>query len=110
MAEFTGNRSFTEAAPRFAFHAQAEVTEISSGTRLPARTYDLSATGCYLDMLNPFPPQTEVHLRIEQEGGVFEARGLVPYAQQNMGMAVHFEEVSPAHRQVLEKWLAALGD
>jgi hypothetical protein len=100
--------AYPDAAPRYDFHVQAEVTELDSGARLAARTYDISATGCYLDMLNPFPGGTRVHLRLEHGGEAFEARGVVPYAQPNMGMAVRFEEVGDADRQVLEKWLAGL--
>src|SRR5258708_40061761 len=42
-------------APRYPFIAEAEVTEISSDTKLVATTSDLSISGCFLGMLNPSP-------------------------------------------------------
>jgi len=45
-------------APRYPFIAEAEVTEISSDTRLGAKTSDLCIHGCFLDMLNPSPDST----------------------------------------------------
>jgi len=39
------------ASPRYPFVAVAEVTELSSGARLSARTSDLSLGGCYIDTL-----------------------------------------------------------
>src|SRR5712692_6308714 len=37
--------------PRYRFMARAVVTELSSGTRLPARTSELGLNGCYIDTL-----------------------------------------------------------
>ncbi len=46
--------------PRVPLIAAAEVTEVATGTRLSARTSDLSRTGCYIDTLNPTPVKTVV--------------------------------------------------
>src|SRR6266481_9480032 len=51
-------------APRYPFIAEAVVTEISSDTKLIAKTGDLSIGGCFLDMLNPTPQGTQVRVRI----------------------------------------------
>jgi hypothetical protein len=40
-------------AQRFPFIASAEVFEEKAGTRLAARISDISATGCYVDTINP---------------------------------------------------------
>src|SRR5882672_2906654 len=39
--------------PRIPLIAAAEVTEVATGTRLSARTSDISRSGCYIDSLNP---------------------------------------------------------
>ncbi len=52
-------------APRYPFIAEAVVTEISSDTKLIAKTGDLSIGGCFLDMLNPTPQGTQVRVRTE---------------------------------------------
>src|SRR5437660_3770446 len=51
--------------PRYRFMARAIVTELSSGTRLPARTSELGLNGCYIDTLELFPVGALVHLRIQ---------------------------------------------
>src|SRR5437870_11994251 len=66
--------------PRYRFMARAIVTELSSGTRLPARTSELGLNGCYIDTLELFPVRTLVHLRILKDNGVFETSGRVLYA------------------------------
>ncbi len=68
-------------APRYPFIAEAEVTEISSDTKLAAKTSDLSVGGCFLDMLNPTPEGTAVRVRISHEGATFTALGRVAFNQ-----------------------------
>jgi hypothetical protein len=40
-------------APRFTFIASAEVLAEAAGMRLAARVSDNSASGCYVDTINP---------------------------------------------------------
>src|SRR3989441_12501136 len=94
--------------PRFAIIADAEVTEITSGTKLSAKTSDLSVGGCFLDMLNPSPEGTEIAVRISHADATFSARGRVVFLFPNMGMGVMFTSVPASQWAVLEKWLAAL--
>jgi hypothetical protein len=42
-------------APQHAMVLAAEVIELPRGTKLNARTADISLTGCYIDMWNPIP-------------------------------------------------------
>jgi hypothetical protein len=51
-------------APRFAFYASAEITELQTQTRLTARTNELSRHGCYMDMVNPLPIGTTVKIKL----------------------------------------------
>lgn len=96
------------AVRRCPFVASAEVTEVSSGTQLPARTSELGLGGCYVDVLNPFPEGTRVQLRILRDQGVFETKAKVVYCHPNSGMGLAFEEIAPAQRSLLETWLAEL--
>jgi hypothetical protein len=54
-------------APRFPFIASAEVLSESAGTRLAARISDISATGCYVDTINPLVGGTPVRVKILTE-------------------------------------------
>ena len=98
----------TRAVQRCAFVASAEVTDVSSGAQLSARTSELGIGGCYIDALNPFPEGTRVQLRILRDQGVFEAKAKVVYCHPNSGMGLAFEEITPDQRSLLETWLAEL--
>jgi c-di-GMP-binding flagellar brake protein YcgR len=95
-------------APRYPIIADAQVTEIASETKLSARTSDLSAGGCFLDMLNPSPEGTEIAVRISHGDGTFTARGRVVFVFPNMGMGVMFTNVPASQQAILEKWLEEL--
>jgi hypothetical protein len=95
-------------APRYPFIADAEVTEISSDTRLAAKTSDLSLSGCFLDMLNPSPQGTDVRVTISHEGAIFTALGRVVFILPNMGMGVVFTSVEHAQKTILQKWIASV--
>jgi hypothetical protein len=95
-------------APRYPFIADAEVTEIASDTKMSAKTSDLSAGGCFLDMLNPSPEGTEIVVRISHADTTFSARGRVVFLFPNMGMGVMFTSVPESQQAILEKWLAEM--
>src|SRR5947208_17151733 len=90
-------------APRYPIIADAEVTEIASETRLSAKTSDLSAGGCFLDMLNPSPEGTEIVVRISRADSTFAARGKVVFQFPNMGMGVMFTSVPTSQQAVLDR-------
>jgi len=96
--------------PRYLFIANAEETDLDSGTKLTARVSELSRKGCYLDTLNPFPKGTRIKLYITHEHASFTAFGTVIYQQPNMGMGIIFNTVEPAQMEVLQKWLTEMGD
>jgi hypothetical protein len=92
-------------SPRFPFIAAAEVHEENNGTRLSARISDISATGCYVDTINPLPDGTAVRVKIFNEAQSFEASAIVAYSLKNLGMGLSFDEVPPGSRAVLQEWL-----
>ena len=96
------------AVPRYAFVASAEVTEMSSGALLSARTSQLGLGGCYIDALNPFPEGTLVHLRILRDKGAFDAKALVVYCHPGTGMGLAYAGIAPDQQSLLEAWLAEL--
>ena len=92
-------------SPRFPFIASAEVHEENNGSRLSARISDISATGCYVDTINPLPGGTTVLVKIFNETQSFEAPATVAYAVAHLGMGLSFGEVAPSSRDVLQQWL-----
>lgn len=95
-------------APRYPIIADAVITEVASNTMLGAKTSDLSAGGCFLDMLNPSPEGTEIEVRISHANTTFIARGRVVFVFPNMGMGVMFMSVEASQQAVLQKWLEEL--
>jgi len=92
---------------RFPFIASAEVLQENNGSRLSARISDVSATGCYVDTINPLPGGTAVRVRIFNETQAFEAPATVAYSVVHLGMGLCFDEVSLNAREVLQTWLPA---
>src|SRR4029077_9367860 len=93
------------AVRRCPFVASAEVTELSSGMRLSARTSEMGLGGGYVDALNPFAKGTKVNLRIVRDQGAFEATAKVVYSDLSFGMGLSFVEIAPEQRLILENWL-----
>jgi hypothetical protein len=93
-------------APRYIFFAAAELLEEKSDVRVASRVSELSLYGCYLDMMNPFPVDTTILLKIwKEENSVFHAKAKIIYAQPNIGAGVKFEDVDPKSLALLEQWL-----
>ena len=95
--------------PRVSLIAAVEVTEVATGTRLNARTSDISRTGCYIDTLNPTPAKTVVRVRLSHGGEELELPARIVYVSPGLGMGVRFDEnLSPAQIAILDRWVASL--
>ena len=92
-------------SPRYSFIASAELIEVSADVRIATRVSELSLHGCYLDMMNPFPKDTFVLVKISAGDAFFEAKSKIVYSQPNMGAGVGFLEVDAASQAVLDRWL-----
>jgi hypothetical protein len=95
-------------APRYPLILLAEVTDHLSSAKFTARTSDVSRTGCYIDMLNPLPRGTQIHVRLHNQKEMFESVAKVIYVSPGLGMGMAFAENPPANQKdVLDRWLAA---
>lgn len=95
-------------APRYSLILPAEVTDLLSSKKFTARTSDVSRTGCYIDMLQPLPRDTQIHVRLQNQPEVFESSATVIYVSPGLGMGVAFAKSLPANNQaILDRWLAA---
>jgi len=92
-------------SPRYFFFASAELTEENSQVRVPCRVSELSLHGCYLDMMNPFPVDTVVHLTIESGNTLFETRAKSIHSTPNIGAGVTFLDQTPESQPILNRWL-----
>lgn len=92
-------------APRYPLVLAAEVIELSSGTKLSARTADISCTGCYIDTLNPILEGSRVRLRLTHHDEVLEILGTVSFSCAGLGMGIAFAEITPEQQAKLDDWL-----
>jgi hypothetical protein len=106
----TVNYAVRRSVPRFPFIADAEVTDLASGTRLSTRISELSLKGCYVDTLNAFPEGSEVRFRILTDKGVFDTGGKVIYVHPGIGMGIGFTDTTADQCTLLTGWLASRGE
>jgi hypothetical protein len=98
-------------APRYPLILIAEVSDKVSGAKFTARTSDISRTGCYIDILNPIPAGSQVGVRLQHEGELFEVDGRVVYISPGLGMGIALaNHVPPAQQAILDQWLAAAAE
>lgn len=84
-----------------------EVVEVQSGTKLSARTSDVSLTGCYVDTLNPTPTGTEVRVKFNHNDQELDLLGRIVYVSPRLGMGVRFDEsISSEQLAILGRWLS----
>lgn len=90
---------------RHIFIASAELFEEQSDVRVASRVSELSLHGCYLDMMNPFPPGTIVLLKIISGDLTFQSKARVIYSTSNVGAGVTFLDVDPKYEYMLQRWM-----
>jgi len=94
---------------RSPFIAPVEMVEMETGSRIKARTSDLSPQGCYVDTLNPLPVGASVRLQIHRAGLVLDALANVSARHVGSGMGLVFGGLTGSQKAVLETWLSELG-
>lgn len=91
---------------RHPFVALAELTGVGNNQRVAAQTTQLSATGCYLGAVNPYPEGARIRIRLRKDGETFESSARVLHVHAEFGMGVIFEDVAPDQQRILDSWLA----
>jgi hypothetical protein len=92
--------------PRYAFIASAELLEPQTDVRIATRVSELSILGCYMDMLNPFPVDTPVLVKISAGAAEFQSKARILYAHPNFGAGVGFLSPEAKYLEVLENWIS----
>jgi PilZ domain len=95
-------------APRYAFLASIQLTDVESEKRLDGRTKDLTLFGCFVKTSSPFAQGTKVRVRIFRAGAHVAALGRVVHSRPESGMGISFASIEPGSVPVLDAWLAEL--
>lgn len=99
-------RADRRVAPRYSLIVVAEVSELSTGACVSARTSDVSVSGCYVDTLNPMKAGTKVRLVLTHSGESLEVFARVVYVSPGLGMGMCFDDpVRPEQLATLQGWL-----
>ena len=106
MPDVTAER---RSALRHAMILAAEVIELPRGTKLNARTADISRTGCYIDTLNPIPQGSDVRVRLTHGEETFVASARVVYVSYGLGMGIAYTKVEEEQLARLDRWFADTG-
>jgi hypothetical protein len=93
---------------RSPFIAPVEIVEMRTGSRIQARTSDLSVQGCYVDTLNPLPIGAAVRLQIHRAGMILDVVANVSSRHAGSGMGLVFGEIMETQRALVESWLGEL--
>lgn len=93
--------------PRVPFVASAELLEVNTGMRLAAQVSELSLHGCYIDTVNPLPPNTKVYVKVFTDEYFFESAATVAYSHPHLGMGLSFHDIKPHFQGVLQNWVMA---
>ncbi len=94
--------------PRYGLIAQTDLVEPKSGLHISGRISEVSLKGCYVDVLNTLPTQTNVEVCISRDQGKFTSPGKIIYTQEGMGMGIAFLNTPADQLQVLTSWLTEL--
>src|SRR5260370_7655577 len=81
--------------PRYTFIASAELIEETTDVRIATRVSELSLHGCYLDMMNPFPQDTLVLVKIFAGDDFFQAKSKIIYLHPTLSAAFPFLQFNP---------------
>lgn len=96
------------AQPRHKCAGGAEVCKQGVDARVWGTLADISLGGCYVEMLTPFPMETEVELDLGVGSRRLRAAGVVRTSHPGCGMGVQFTSLSDHDRAELEQLTVAL--
>jgi hypothetical protein len=75
------------------------------GAKFRVKTGDLGLGGCFPDMLNRSPENTEILTTIFLGGTEFSGVGRVMFVFPHLGMGIAFTEVAANQLDILQQWL-----
>jgi hypothetical protein len=92
-------------SPRYRCEGSAELIQDGLDLRTWATFTDISMHGCYVELTATFPIGTMLHIKLEVNGIMVRARGIVRVSYPSLGMGIAFTEMSTAYRDQLRDLL-----
>jgi hypothetical protein len=92
-------------AKRVPFACELECTGVGEDSLNP-RISDLSATGAFIDSMNPVPPGARLSLKFKLPTGTLSVEAEVVHAMPHFGMGVRFLDLTEDQRLGIELLVA----
>lgn len=92
---------------RLKIRVPIEIEVEGGASPIRGATADLSAGGCYIETMFPFPLGTTLDLKLQLEGTLLVAATVVTYDPQ-VGNGIRFERMLAEDREELQKYLEAI--
>jgi len=93
---------------RYPFAADADLIDLESGTHSSGVTSDISLGGCFICTSKPLPIRTRARMTLSHKGKVVEGLAVVRIVKARVGMGIEFVDLTPAHLEILSRWIAQL--
>jgi c-di-GMP-binding flagellar brake protein YcgR len=93
--------------PRLKIRVPIEIEVEGGAGPVRGATADLSAGGCYIETMFPFPLGTTLDLKLQLENTLLVAATVVTCDPQ-VGNGIRFERMLPEDREELQKYLEEL--
>ena len=91
---------------RVIYYAEASIEDLGGGQ---ARISDLSTSGAFVDTRSTFPPGTVMKVTFRVRDREIQVTVVVRYAIPDIGMGVHFMNLSPEDQAIIEEVIKAQG-
>jgi len=104
----TGTLRDRRYAIRYPFAADAELIELTSGSRTEGVTSDLSPAGCFICTSRPLELNARARIALKRKNETVEAFIIVRVVKPRIGMGVEFIDVDAPFDTVLTRWIEQL--
>ena len=94
--------------PRFKCEGNLELKTDGSTIRTWATFTDISATGCYVEMMTTFPVGTQMELQLGMNGFLVVGKAIVRATYPFLGMGIEFISLPQNSREQLESMVASV--
>ncbi len=95
-------------SPRFKCEGNLELKSEGSTIRTWATFTDISASGCYVEMMTTFPVGSKLDVQLGMNGLLVNTTAIVRTTYPFLGMGIEFSEMSQNDRAHLDSMLASL--
>jgi hypothetical protein len=96
------------AAPRYPCRGSISIRQPEGAGSISASVPDISLSGCYIELMEPFPVGTRLALLLNAESISIRFTAEVRTRHPGVGMGAKFEEMSESDRAALERLIAKL--